>query len=83
MVDNKTEHDSSLGILTQQKMIPDYLFFGETFNRKITPITKLKNLAPQAGKLDFLLVGPDFANRNFPGYKFISSQDGWRLFCSQ
>ncbi|OGN73830.1 MAG: hypothetical protein A2X25_03595 [Chloroflexi bacterium GWB2_49_20] len=80
MVNKFLSRGSSIGILAFPALVPDYYFFGDTFDREIIPVTSLEKLNSLESELNFLLVSPDFLNESFPGYSIISSENEWRLF---
>lgn len=80
MLNEFSSHGSVIGILALPALVPDYYFFGDKFDREIIPITSLEKLDSLEGKLNFLLVSPDFLSEDFPGYSSIYSENGWRLF---
>ena len=58
----------------------DYLFFGDSFSRKIVAI---KNgdftQQPDSAKVDYLLISPDYPTLALPNFEAVIEQKGWRI----
>ncbi|MCJ7773658.1 MAG: glycosyltransferase family 39 protein, partial [Desulfobacterales bacterium] len=80
MVNKFTTPYSNLGILAHEGLVPDYIFFGETFNHIIIPFTSLEKINNFKGEYNFLLVSPDFLNIVFSDYVLISQENNWRFY---
>ena len=81
LVESNVIGDSTLGILNPAGYsFPDYLFFGDSFNRKLAIFTSPEEIQDDHPRIDFLLTSPDFYQNKFPGYQLIGEKYNWRLF---
>ena len=79
-VEKLTPTDTTLGIFAKEGYFPDYLFFGNTFDRKLIPIKNGLFLPVENySQIQYLLVSPDFRNMVFEDFYSIFSREGWRL----
>lgn len=80
IVENYVPETSTLGIVAQEGFVMDYLFFGDNFEREIIAITDYPNSIPSNPSADFLLLSPDYELGEYPGYRFVISNKGWKLY---
>ncbi len=80
LVNEMVPEDAVLGIVARGGYVYDYLFFGETFGRKILPI-KDGDLGkqPDYRQADYLLVTPDFPSVHPPEFSQLAESEGWRI----
>ena len=79
-VDKLTPPDTTLGIVAKEGYFPDYLFFGNSFDRKLIPIKNgLFIPTENYSQIQYLLISPDFRNMEFGDFHSIFNQEGWRL----
>ncbi len=80
IVDAVVPESASLGIVAKEGYIMDYLFFGDSFGRKIVAI---KNgdftQQPDSASLDYLLISPDYPTLALPNFEAVTEQKGWRI----
>lgn len=81
MVSQYLPGSSSLAILAKPGLFPDYLFFGDGFFRRVTPLISTEDLQENIYKFgDYLLVSPDYYSLNLPSYPLIAKVNEWRLY---
>jgi hypothetical protein len=80
IVENYVPETATLGIVAKEGFVMDYLFFGENFERKIIAITNYPNSVPSYPSADFLLLSPVYELGENPGYRFVISNKGWKLY---
>ncbi len=79
-VESLTPEGTTLGIVAKEGYFPDYLFFGNTFNRKIIAIKNGEDISPDSfSKIDYLLISPDFPNYKPAHFDRIFNYEGWRI----
>jgi hypothetical protein len=79
-VETSVPEDSTLGILNPPGyQFPDYLFFGDTFQRKIVIFFEPGKVIKDDQDIEFLLVSPDFDDAEIPGFQLMNSKYAWRL----
>jgi 4-amino-4-deoxy-L-arabinose transferase-like glycosyltransferase len=80
MVEGWADEKSTLGILNLPGYtFPDYLFFGDSFGRKLAVFTNPEQVNGDHPPLDYLLISPDFDKIDLSGYVQLIGRDGWRL----
>lgn len=83
MLNSNTTNGSVVGVLDYPGLVPDYYFFGDSFNREIIPLTSIEKLYKLKERLDLLLVSPDYSSNDFQDYSLIAESNSWRLFINQ
>ena len=80
IVANNIPEEATLGIIAREGYFLDYLFFGESFSRKIYPI-KNGDVNNQAyfSNINYLLVSPDYQEFIYPEFKQVDEKNGWRI----
>ena len=79
-VEKFTPDDTTLGIVAKEGFFLDYLFFGDTFNRKLIAIKNGEDVPQdEFSKIAYLLISPDFPNRKYKDFQQVVNDNGWRL----
>jgi len=80
IVEGVVPENASLGIVAKEGYVLDYLFFGDSFSRKIVAI---KNgdftQQPDSTSVDYLLISPDYPTLSLPKFETVIEQKGWRI----
>ena len=81
LVDNYLVGNSTLGLLNPPGYeFPDYLFFGDSFKRKLVVFIDPEEIQSDHPKIDYLLISPDFYEYKLVGYQLIVERNNWRLY---
>ena len=82
IVDLFVPQNSILAVLNSKDYFPDYLLYGNNFDRQIIEIVN-ENQLPQISSAEYLLVGPEFEIINVDHFSLLTQSNGWKLFINE
>jgi len=72
---------TSLSILNPEGYyFPDYLFFGESYNRVVQEYTTVEEFIISDDQSEYLLISPTFSEEKIDGYQLLQEIVDWKLY---
>lgn len=80
IVKDLVPNNTRLGLLFPMGFVPDYLFFGDDFSRKIIEYSAPEQLSDNRYDYDYLLVSPEFGSITLEHHKLVEMRYGWYVY---